>query len=471
MQSQKFQRISLNDFGGFRKVTEEDEVWDRIGLPNSFQRENFLENLKEFKEINRKVFRELSLEVKPGHSDDKHYIKFIGNENIGSLPLKSIRTRNVSTIISVEPRFDWKEISIVLEELGWDAPIEFFPEFESVAGLNKVPSWVLAGKVLRSIRKALKRPAEDHNYSQETQSQLKGSVNWSKYSKQQIPKGHKHKLPCHFPELSIESPAHRYLKGITQYLKNELSSNRSIASRKEQRIADEILRILRSTPSEFPSQKDLDNLPSRGPWKRYQDAYEKCKWIVLGKGLGSGSSGYGIPWTIAMDEMYERWMIEGVERWTERKGGKILSTMKGGTSEKNIRWFSYPGSLKSLVPDAIAKIGNKTVIFDAKYKRHYQILRNIGWKRMKNSNSEEAKEHRDDIHQILSYSATVEGSSFCFLIYPVDLEWYVDKGDSLPYILGEVSEKTRLGLLPLPLGGREVLDKFQRTIDHIFEMK
>lgn len=469
MQEQKPQQINIEDFGGSGKIREGDELWDCIGLPSSFRKENFLQHLEKFKETNSEELKELSVEIKPGYGDDECYVEFIGNENIGSLPLRSIRTRNVNAVVTVEPRFEWDEIGIVLEELEWDAPIKFFSELESVAGLNKVPSWVLAGKVLSSIREALKRPAEAHNFSRRTQSQVKGGVDWSKYSRRQIPRGQKHKLPCTFPKLSIDSSVHRYFKGVTRYLRNELKSTRRVPSRKEQSIAEEILRILSSVPAEFPSPKDLDNLPTRGPWRKYRDAYEKCKWIVLGKGLGSGSKGYGIPWTIAMDELYERWMIEGAKRWADRRGGKILSTRKGETSKKNVKWFSYAGSLKSLVPDAIVKVGDKSVIFDAKYKRHYQILRNIGWDRMKSSSPGEAKEHREDIHQILSYSATMERTKFCFLVYPVNLEWYSEERASPPYILGKVGEKIKLGLLPLPLGGRKVLDKFQSTIDCIFE--
>lgn len=113
----------------------------------------------------------------------------------------------------------------------------------------------------------------------------------------------------------MDSPAHRYFKGITQYLKGELSSSRNTSSAKEQKIAESILMKLKDIPSEFPNLQNIKNLPERGPWKRYREAYERCKWVIQCRGLGSGSTGYGIPWSIPMNDLYERWVIEGVRRW------------------------------------------------------------------------------------------------------------------------------------------------------------
>lgn len=88
---------------------------------------------------------------------------------------------------------------------------------------------------------------------------------------------------------------------------------------------------------------------------------------------------------------------------------------------------------------------------------------------MKNTYQNEAKDHRSDIHQVLGYSAAIEENNFCFLVYPVDPQWYINECDHSLQPVGEIGRETKLGLIPLPLGGRNVLNTFHRTLDQIYE--
>lgn len=464
-------RIELEDFGGKYRVDIGSEIGDHLGFSSASNGSgNIIDDVNKLKNLNSERFDKLSVDLIPG-SEEGTYVDFKSNDRVGSLPIKSLSTRKADTAISVKPRFGWNEISSTLEMLQWKVPIEFYPNLESVTGLSKIPVWTLAGEVLRSIEEALKRPAIDHKYDKKTQSEPKGKVDWAEYSRKQFPHGQKHKLPCRYPKLSMNSPAHRYFKGITQYLRDELSSSKDISSSKERKMADSILIKLKDIPSEFPNLENIKNLPERGPWKRYQEAYERCKWVIHCRGLGSGSTGYGIPWSIAMDDLYERWVIEGISRWANSKGGNIFSTSVGSSSIQKISWSTYHGSLKSLQPDVIAKIGKEAIIFDAKYKRHFQILHWQGWEQMKKNYQNEAKNHRADIHQVLGYSAAVKKNEFCFLVYPVNPKWYINEYDSSLTPVGEIGRETKLGLIPLPLGGKKILSMFHKVLDQIYENK
>ena len=76
----------------------------------------------------------------------------------------------------------------------------------------------------------------------------------------------------------------------------------------------------------------------------------------------------------------------------------------------------YLGSQGFLVPDLTFELEGCTLIVDAKYKRHWEELRQRPWAAMEDVPREE---HRQDLLQILAYANLAETTlAVCCLIYP-----------------------------------------------------
>ena len=107
--------------------------------------------------------------------------------------------------------------------------------------------------------------------------------------------------------------------------------------------------------------------------------------------------------------------------------------------------------MASLRPDAVLHGRNRTVVVDAKYKRHLALLARRSWRHM----SEAARDaHRADLHQILAYAALQPGEQVdAVLTYPWD-----SKSDTPPptgvslHTVG--TRRVRVMLTGLPFGFR-----------------
>ncbi len=117
-----------------------------------------------------------------------------------------------------------------------------------------------------------------------------------------------------------------------------------------------------------------------------------------------------------MDRFFEAWVETVVGRLASRTGGVIKSGRQRETVTP-LGWTPpYVGSQRYLLPDIILEREQETIIFDAKYKNHWEELNRDGWSGL---NKELQERHRGDLLQVLAYS-TVSASKrvVCCLAYP-----------------------------------------------------
>ena len=84
---------------------------------------------------------------------------------------------------------------------------------------------------------------------------------------------------------------------------------------------------------------------------------------------------------------------------------------------------AVPGFQRYLLPDIILEREHETIIFDAKYKNHWEELSREGWVGL---DKELQERHRSDLLQVLAYS-TISASKrvVCCLAYPCRSQtWY-----------------------------------------------
>lgn len=273
-----------------------------------------------------------------------------------------------------------------------------------------------------------------------------------------------HQLPCRFPELGPDLLLLSYLRWGLERIRMSLSvfAPIDVIARQLLEVSDVMLQNLKDTPSKVPDYRSLDQiLHGTGiPSTVLREGLEALGWIVDERGLAGLSETDGLSWRLPMYELFERW-VECVGRlWAHTFGGSI-KTAKSGDARFPIHWQRPgTGSLKELAPDMIVETSNAVLIFDAKYKGHFEELDDLRWRELGESLQ---AEHRHDFHQILAYAALFDAPRIVsVLVYPMFLKTWLalaERGQTVIRAIfpGKVRqlEVALIGIpLQLPLGLR-----------------
>jgi len=142
---------------------------------------------------------------------------------------------------------------------------------------------------------------------------------------------------------------------------------------------------------------------SRLNTEAYTGGIEAIEWTAERRGLGGSSDLRGLAWSMSMEEFFEAWAEVIVDLLARRAGG-VLKTGRQRETVIPISWDPpYLGSQKSLVPDVVLEREDLTLIVDAKYKQHWEEMQDSRWQNLRESIRER---HREDLLQVLAYSAT-----------------------------------------------------------------
>lgn len=121
-----------------------------------------------------------------------------------------------------------------------------------------------------------------------------------------------------------------------------------------------------------------------------------------------------------MEQFFEAW-VETVFASVARKTGAILKVGRKRETVHPINWEpSYLGSQRALIPDIWLGWDSRTLIVDAKYKRHWHELQERSWHQVEEGLREQ---HRADLLQVLAYGnlAQTPNVTAC-LIYPCSIQ-------------------------------------------------
>jgi 5-methylcytosine-specific restriction endonuclease McrBC regulatory subunit McrC len=134
------------------------------------------------------------------------------------------------------------------------------------------------------------------------------------------------------------------------------------------------------------------------------------------RGLAGLSDLQGLPWILSMEKFFEAWVETVVGRLARSSGGQLKSGRKRQTITP-LSWAPpYSGSQRYLLPDLVLERENETIIFDAKYKNHFEELDREGWHGVAKTLQEQ---HRNDLLQVLAYSTIPDSKKItCCLAYP-----------------------------------------------------
>ena len=148
----------------------------------------------------------------------------------------------------------------------------------------------------------------------------------------------------------------------------------------------------------------------------FREGVQAVSWTVEDRGLAGLADLQGLPWVLPMDAFFEAWVETLVTRLYRDTGG-ILRTGRKRETLAPIHWDnSFVGTQKYLLPDVILEREDVTIIFDAKYKRHWEEFNLTNWVQVE---KEIQEQHRQDILQVLAYSSLKSSQRVvACLIYP-----------------------------------------------------
>lgn len=164
----------------------------------------------------------------------------------------------------------------------------------------------------------------------------------------------------------------------------------------------DLLRAVDEVPPAAPTRRQLES------WFRvplattaFFDGLNAITWTSDETGLGGATDWRGLPWALSMEQFYEAWVETVFERFARRFGG-LLRVGRRRETITPIAWErAYLGSQKFLLPDLVIEQEDRVIIVDAKYKDHWEELRQHRWLQLED---EIRERHREDLLQVLAYS-------------------------------------------------------------------
>jgi hypothetical protein len=378
------------------------------------------------------------------HSSDGLHILLRPSGRIGAVPLVAPASRRVVAGLLVSPRFRWTALGDVLSGIGFSIAPALGGGALVPGSAREVPSWLIAGPVIRRLEALLSRRRATFIPRREIRVSPRGRVDWSDWARRQIPLGRWTSLPCEFSDLADDPGLMSNVRWTLARLIDDLRPH--TASGLGRRLSERV-RAMQSDIGEGPHVRPSSAFaPVLGGF--VSDALEAMGWVADERGLGGARALDGLAWDLEVSEVWEAWV---------RAFAALLAPQLGlrapglGEARRSLRWEGNVTSMGALAPD-VGLIGDQRIIWlDAKYKAHLTLLARHGWTGV----TERIREaHRADLHQALAYAALADVDRVdTVLVYP-----HLGASDAPPpsavasFAAGRRRVRLVLGALPFGFG-------------------
>lgn len=402
---------------------------------------------QQFVKQNRGLLADFGVNPRVAYDGEHLDVVLETSSQVGALPLLSPTTGRPDYGLIIKPRFEWLGIGGMLAEMGWrviPTPLRLplLPGSE-----RKIPLWVLSTIILFRLRALLN--GLDRRFELTTAHLLapRGTVDWQRYAIEQLPRAQFLQVPCQFPDLrddqDLKAAIHFTLRKQLASLNTQRHAGPLVMQLIELCIS--LLEKVHSVPARQPSPNMLLAWTTKSVQTNvFREGLQAVEWTIDNRGLAGLADLRGLPWILSMETFFEAWVETIVSRLARNIGGTVHIGRKRETIVP-FQWEPpYRGSQRYLLPDVILERENETIIFDAKYKRHWEELALTQWHRM---DEIIRHDHRQDLLQVLAYAATKSTAKVtCCLVYPCQSKTW----DSL-------KERDRLfHLANIPAGSRQL---------------
>ncbi len=404
--------ISLVEFGDEKTFSiEKLKNWFPTG---KFDKRYPQEYLKKWTNTNKKYLEFLGISCK--WDDERKSLVLAPTNKIGLAPLKNPYGKKVYGSIVVKPRLGWTGIYEILEAINWKYQPLFLKGEEPIISNGVLPRWFKAIATLEAISQALNLLMKGMERRQIISKLPIGNINWNAYSTESVPYGKYDQFTSLITDYSIDLDIHRQFKGtVALIMKDILNPIVPIRLKiKAKQLIDNIERKLKNVEYSKPDVKKLTEIKLPNFYRSlYEKAIKRCiEYLNQSKFSIDTGNFYGLPWALKMDRLFEYWIEHWAYVFARKIGARFYSDIRNNS---RIRFYNlgHWKSLSALRPDVVIEKGHKTLIIEAKYKKHLLYLQS-------GKHSTEIKEeHRRDVHQLLSYMSTSSNKKrIGCLIYP-----------------------------------------------------
>jgi hypothetical protein len=408
-------RVELTDFEDTRKVSRTSlKAWFPSG---GYDRRYVQEGIARWLRANAKYLQFLG--VVAAWSEDGGLVLSSSNK-IGLAPLKNPVGRTVYGSICVKPRTGMISISDVLDEVDWQLQPQFLTEEEPIVADGVLPRWFRAVQTMVAVDRALRLHMTGLVHTVEVRRTPGGGTDWNHYASSCYPRGKHDSFSCCTSARSFDVAIHRQFKGVAAMIEHDLDGA-STPNRVRCEAAEMLARIgvqLERVTTEPPSVPILLKAKVPSLYARaYGEAQARCvDYIQQGRiSLCAGELG-GTPWALDMERLFELWVVAGVRQFARSIGADCYSDLRG-TSRIRFLPFDRWRSLRVLKPDVVVEKDDRSLVVDAKYKRHLMHLAHA------RPESHIEADHRRDLHQVLAYlGASARRQKTAVLLYPQSMD-------------------------------------------------
>lgn len=411
----------------------------------------------QFLNQNRGILRDFGILSQVDFDGSSVEIRLAAGNQVGAIPLLSPTSGRPDYGLVVKPRFGWQGIGPLLAVMGWKViprplPLPLLPRSD-----RKIPPWVLASTVLLRLRKLLDALDRRFEIVRAEVSAPRGQVRWTEYAIAKVPRADFLRIPCSFPDLrddnELKSSIHHTLLKQLASLQSQRPAGLVVMQLLQ--LCQDLLERVRYVPAHAPSKATLNSW-LRGEMRTeiFRDGIQAVEWTIDERGLAGLGDLQGVPWVLPMDQFFEAWVETLAGQLARRAGGKVKSGRARQTVTPLVWAPPYVGSQRYLLPDIVLEREHETIIFDAKYKNHWEELSNERWSALE---KELQEHHRSDLLQVLAYSTAAESKRVvACLVYPCHVHtWRSLLARGRPYHKAAVRAGTRqvdLVLTAVPMG-------------------
>ncbi len=370
-----------------------------------------------FMAANRPALQRLGLTPEV-HSSGGLHMLLRPSGRIGAIPLVAPASRRVAAGILVTPRFRWSALGEVLSGVSFSVAPTLGGGALVPGSAREVPSWLIAGPVVRRLEALLARRRSTFMPRTENRATPRGRVNWGAWARRQVPVGQWTSLPCEFSDLADDPDLMAAVRWTLLRLVDDLSPH---ATSIPGRLLTERVRALQHGIGEGPHRRPSNAIAPAFD-ASVADALEAMGWVADERGLGGARALDGLAWDLEVADVWEAWVRSFASALAPQLGLRQPGLVE---ARRQLHWEGAVASMGSLAPD-VGLIGDhRAVWIDAKYKAHLSLLARHGWR----GTTELVREaHRADLHQALAYAALVDVDRVdTVLLYP-----HLGQGDGAP---------------------------------------
>jgi hypothetical protein len=409
-----------------------------------------------FIERNQKTLGQFKITARVEFDGKRVFIEFLSGPTVGAFGLISPLSGKPDVSVIVRPRFGWPGLGVSLSNSGFKIIPEILPLGLLPKTEREIPSWVLSAAILPRLRAMIQKLSRRFEILHEIRTAPAGNVDWTAYATEMVPKLKLLDVPCRHPDLVNNSELRAAIHFALRKQLSSLESQRDAGTVvfELMQICTNLIRAVDDVVPRAPSPRQIES------WFRtplatapFLEGLNAITWTTDDTGLGGMTDWRGLPWAMSMEQFYEAWVETVCTRFIRRFGGRLKVGRRRETVTP-ISWErAYLGSQKFLLPDIVIEQEDRTIYVDAKYKDHWEELRQHRWMDLE---AEIRERHRDDLLQVLAYSTLSDAKAItACLAYPCSLStWNSLKSRGLLSHRGAIyagRRKIELVLVALPI--------------------